>query len=304
MKLTWRKGTIAPQALSIGRWCNAAANNHLVYFNVCSQTVIYCYNTISELWTCTPNCPNKCSSFVALNNMLTAIGGINYRYYSNKVYGLDNTGRGWIEIYPPMPTGRASTTAVCTESSLIVVGGNFEGPIPCPVEVMNTTTHQWYVAANVPCIIGLRRASGVLCHSTNQLYILGAFNSKLVYSCSLSDLFQSCQLASNVNTASLRQFYNVWKKLSNLPLYDSTCVNIYDHLLSIGGSKSADILSTSTKSVYVYRPTTNSWEEVSQMSMARRLCFAVPLPNESNKLMVVGGKDEHSDDINSVEFAN
>ena len=299
LKLAWSKGKIAPKVLSIGRWCNAAVNNNLVYFNVCSQTVVYCYNTISELWTCIPNCPNKCSSFIVLNNMLTAIGGINYGY-SNKVYSLNDIGGGWMEMFPPMPTRRASTTAICTETSLIIVGGKLEGSIPCPVEVMNINTHQWFIAADVPCIIGLRRASGALCYSNNQLYILGAFNSKLVYSCSLSDLFQTCQLASEVNTATPCQF-NIWKKLANLPLYDSTCLCFCGHLLAIGGSKSVDVSSISTRAVYTYKSTTNSWEEASQMSMARRLCFAVTLPN-NNELMVVGGKD--GDDVNSVEFAN
>ena len=165
---------------------------------------------------------------------------------------------------------------------------------------MDTTTHQWFIAAVVPCMIGLRRASGALCYSSNQLYILGAFNSKLVYSCSLSDLFQTCQHASGVNIATSSQF-SIWKKLANLPLHDSTCISLCGRLLAIGGSKSADVSSTSTKAVHAYASTTNSWEEVSQMSMARRLCFTVMLSN-TNELMVVGEKDD--DDVNYVEFAN
>ena len=80
--------------------------------------------------------------------MLTAIGGITGNQRSNAVHSLKvvscsqpltpagvtglrcwlhetslKDGREWVDKFPPMPTERASATSVCTETSLIVVGG-------------------------------------------------------------------------------------------------------------------------------------------------------------------------------------
>ena len=54
--------------------------------------------------------------------------------------------------------------------------------------------------------------------------------------------------------------------------------------------------------VYIYKTTTNSWERISQMLVARRHCFAVTLP--TNKVMVVGGYSENDYLTDAVEFAD
>ena len=295
IKLAWREGKPAPQRMY--RCCNAAVNKTIVYFNIYAQKVVYCYNTRSDLWTRLPDCPNICSSFTVINNMLTAIGGAKNGQYSNKVYSLKEGG-AWVKEFPPMPTKRASATAVCTESSLIVIAGDLDGSIRCPIEVMNIASHQWSIATDASIKEEFRYTSGVICG--DQLYVLGAFDSKLVYTCSLSDLFQSCQPASDSKAAPPRQS-NIWRQLADLPLFRSTCVSLCGHLLAIGG-KPQVAGSNSTKAVYAYKPTTDSWEVVSQMSVARRLCFAVTLPT-NNKLMVVGGRGECGG-IDSVESAN
>ena len=298
MKLTWRKGKPAPR--SMFRFCNAVMDKTVVYFNANGDNEIYSYNTSSDLWTRVADCPNMYSSFVVINNMLTAIGGIRDTLYSNKLYSLKEGG-AWIEEFPPMPTRRASVIAICTKSSLIVVGGTLYGSEQCPVEVMNIASHQWSIAAEVSVKEMFRRASGVICG--DQLYVLGTVNSKSSYTCSVSDLLQSCQPTSKYKEAPPRQS-TIWRKLADLPLYNSTCVSLCGRLLAIGGNRSADISSTSTssKSVYAYKPTTNSWEVISQMFVARRECFAVTLPT-NNKLMIVGGCEGYSSS-DSVEFAN
>ena len=302
MKLVWRIGKPAPQNMS--RWCNAAVHvdKTMVYFNVGGQTPVYSYNISNDLWTRLPDCPNWCSSFVVINNMLTAIGGIKDGQYSNKVYSLKERG-AWIEEFPPMPTKRTSATAVCTESSLIVIGGVLDRSIRCPVEVMDIGSHQWAIAANVSIKQEFQQASGVICD--DQLYILGAIKSKSVYSCSLRDLLQSCQPASESTAAPPRPSNILWRKLRDLPLYNSICVSLCGHLLAIGGNGCKSENSGSAKAVYAYKPTTNSWEVISQMSVARHLCFAVTLPT-NNELMVVGGRSNESSNsaTSSVEFAN
>ena len=122
INLIWRKGKRAPQRMY--RCCNVAVDKTLatVYFSDCLDTAVYCYNTSSDHWTRLPNCPNMCSSLVVINNMLITVGGIKSGQDSNNVYCLIEGG-AWVEVFPPMPTRRASATAICTKSFLIVVGG-------------------------------------------------------------------------------------------------------------------------------------------------------------------------------------
>ena len=300
IKLKWRIGQPASENMS--RWCNAVVDKTMVYFNVCGQTV-YGYNTNNEQWTCLPDCPNWSSSFVVINNMLAAIGGIKGGEYSNKMYGLKE-GETWAEEFPPMPTKRTSATSVCTESALIVIGGVVDGSARCPVEVMSIANHQWSTVADLSVNDEeLRHASGIICG--DQLYLLGAINSRSMYSCTLSDLLQSCQLqsVSGSKTAPPPPSQAIWTELTNLPLFNSTCVCLCGHLIAVGGNSSKSANSGSTSSaVCAYNPASNSWEVISQLSVARRLCFAITLPT-TNELMVVGGSSEFST-ISSVEFAN
>ena len=84
--------------------------------------------------------------------MLTAIGGGNdatfrlglsaFGGYSctNKLYSLVNKGDigMWAEVFPPMPTKRRGTVAVCTGTHLIVAGGEGEDRVHLTtIEVMN-----------------------------------------------------------------------------------------------------------------------------------------------------------------------
>ena len=295
MKLVWRTGKPAPVAMY--RCCHAAKDNTMVYFSVNGGQHVYCYNAISDLWTQLPDCPNEFSSFVVIHNILTAIGGLK-RQYSNNVYSLKER-RAWVEEFPPMPTKRSSATAVCTESSLIVAGGYWDAETGCPIEIMNIISHQWSIAADIPIKNQIVFASGVICGE--QLYILGGMDSKSVYSCSLSDLLQSCRSTSESTAAPQRQS-NIWRELTDLPHSWSTSVSLHGHLLAIGGNRSANNRDKISKLVHAYKPTTNSWEVISQMSVARWRCFAVALPTTS-ELMIVGGFEGYSD-LNSVEFAN
>ena len=306
MKLTWRKGKPAPRKMY--RVCNAVVDGSMVYFNADGDNNIQFYNRNSDFWTQLPRCPNTCSSFVIINHTLTAIGGLNaQRNYSSDVYSFNEKG-AWVTLFPPMPTKRASATAICTESSLIVIGGASHGSSQCSVDIMSIKNHQWSIAVGINIQGDFRRASGVICG--DQLYVLGAANSKSVYSCKLSDLLQSCQSASTpklTSTPRKSSHFSIWKSIADLPVCDSTCVSFCGHLIAIGGSALSPT-PTCPRTViypytYMYKQTTNSWEVISEMSVARRECFAVVIPT-TNEIMVVGGSDSRHTHIDSVEFAS
>ena len=70
----------------------------------------------------------------------------------NTVYTRDEGGdRIWSKKFSPMPTQRRRSIALCTGTTLIVAGGEGEGyDVLSTVEVMNTGTHQWSTAADLP----------------------------------------------------------------------------------------------------------------------------------------------------------
>ena len=305
IKLRWRIVATAPKIMS--RSCNAAVSGSEIYFNVGGKRTMYSYNINSELWFKLPDCPNEYSSFAVVNNLLTAIGGaLSVSEKSNKLHSLKQQTQEmqWVEELPPMPTKRSSTTSICTRTALIVAGGrSIASRLELTfVEVMNTETHQWSIAADLPIASDMIDASGVVCG--DHLYLVGG-NSRSTYSCSLSDLLQSCQSVLPAAQQRSSNTASVWRKLADLPgdvQCGSTAVLLNGQLLAIGGGNSTGMFGKPTNAVYMYKPATNSWEVVSRMSVARRNCFAVTLP--TNKVMVVGGYKGLLDWTDIVEIAD
>jgi len=76
-------------------------------------------------WSILPECPHYDFSLVVVNNFLTVVCGELLGEPTNVLLSLVGEGkdRKWLKICPPMPTKRFRTTAVCSETSLVVVGG-------------------------------------------------------------------------------------------------------------------------------------------------------------------------------------
>ena len=114
----------------------------------------------------------------------------------------------------------------------------------------------------------------------DQVYIITTNN---MYTCSGSALIQSRKSWFKSN---------VWNKIAAPPVAYTTCVSIHGRLLAIGGMDSLKLKPTTA--VYMYKPTTNSWEVISHMKTSRYNCFVGVFPN--NQLVVAG-------DTDSVELA-
>ena len=307
LKLKWREGEKAPQKMF--RWSNAVVIDNKVYFKSDNSNSMHAYNTTLNSWSQIQNCPYGGASLAVVNDLLTTIGGDGGKEFTNKLFSLTGANK-WTEFYSPMPTKRQWTTAVSTRTGLIVAGGVEKGSTAlATVEVMNIETRQWSTAADLPG--PMYNASATVCG--DHVYMLGGVDSdqkpsKLVYTSSLSSLFQSCvnskSLRTRANLASALSLSNragVWKRATSLPSTAtlSTCVSLHGRLLAIGGS---DSKNKPTSAVHMYNPITNSWEIISDTLTARSQCFAVVLPR-LNQLMVVGGWTNQSVTI-SVEFAS
>ena len=274
----------------MSRSCDTVVDGDTVYVSYESSVKIYSYDVTSDSWSQLPGSVRKNGSIAIINGWLTTVGGVS----SNELLSLtgEGSGRRWTKKFPPMPTKRSSTAAVCTGTTLIVAGGWGEGGVLSTVEVMNTENFQWSTAADLP--EPMYRASATICGG--QLYMLGGTNkgynyTKSVYTYSVSDLTQSGSFI-----AKLMKMYKgstIWRLVADLPVIRSTCVSCHGQLLAIGGYDTDS--RKSTTAVYMYNSTTNSWEIISHIITGRWNCVTAVLPD--NRLMVVGGYTDSSSAI-------
>ena len=288
IKLTWREGKRAPCRMS--RWYDAVVDSNTVYVRH-GGSVIYSYDVTSDSWSQLPDCVHEGCSITIINGWLTTVGGYsNLQALSNKLFSFtrqDSRWR-WTEKFPPMPTKRDSTSALCAGTTLIVAGGMGEHGVVSTVEVMNTVNLQWSTAADLPQPMYF--ASATICG--DQIYVMGEANkrftyTKLVYTCSVSALLQSCAKSSlevKLKGTSLVEKASTWRRIADLPVTHSTCESFHGRLLAIGGRMDS---GEATTAVYMYNLTTNSWEIISHMITGQYKCFTAVLPD--NQLMVVGG---------------
>ena len=197
IKLRWREGKRVP--CKMNKWYDTVVSGNTVYVRNKGKETIYSYDVISDTWSQLPDCVHGSGSITIINGWLTTVGGYSYPSDSNELFSLTGEGsnRRWTTTFPPMPTKRQWTTALCTGTTLIVAGGMGVDTVLLIVEVMNTESHQWSTAADLPepmCLV-----STTVCG--DQICMLGgvdehSISTKSVYTCSVSALLQSCVLSS------------------------------------------------------------------------------------------------------------
>ena len=293
VKLTWRREERAPREMY--RESDAIVCGNMMYL-IPADNNVYMYDA-TKGWSELPNCPHEWSSLAVINNLLTTIGG-GVMTPTNKLFSLTGEGdnRRWTEEFPPMPTKRSNTTSLCIKTSLVVIGGDREiFDSLATVEVMNTGTLQWSRAAGLCHPVS--NASAAVCNE--HIFIMNRFD-KSVYKCYLYTLLQSCSSESSSYLTRAQAFppSSVWKRVTDVPVCNATCVSLNGQLLAVGGNTSP---TTPTKAIYIYNPGTDLWTIIGHMSTARAYCFAAALP--MNQLVVVGGIS-FPNLIDSVEITN
>ena len=304
--LRWREGQKAPHSMYRGA-AAAYENLYIAYFNVSGSHKVYSYQMLSdeEEWSLLPESPYKNFGLAIVDGLLTTVGGTcrnNVRTSSLLSLTVEDEGRKWSNVFPPMPTACSHVAAISTSNILIVAGGfDDNGKRVHAVKVMNISKQQWTTANRLPQPLSL--LSAAICG--DQLYLAGGFTDfpqphKSVLTCSLADLLPPQSLG-----ASLRQTFfidkktKVWKEVSSLPVARSTLVTFGAHLLALGGQESP---GQSSANVYQYNAHTDSWSVVSRMTHKRSQCLAAVLPGD--QLIAVGGFDNFSATIEIVDIAH
>ena len=302
IKLQWKEGVKSPCKISkhFSGMVDALVDDDVVY--VMEGTHVYAYSASSSTWSQLPNCTFTSCPAAIVNNLLTLIGGVCDDNIINKLFSLTKKGDTvkWTEEFPPMPTKRWGASALCIETALIVAGGqgeNAEIDLLTTIEIMNKQTHHWSrTAVDLP----QPAVFASLLHLGDHVYTLGGYGKnidaiKSVYRCSLSALLRPCStrsLSLETNTK-----LDVWSSVSDVPVKHSTYVIFCCQLLAIGG---VDSYSKSITAIFLYSPSTNTWEVVSCMRLPRQRCFAAALPG--NRLIVMGGETDTEQKTNAVEI--
>ena len=286
LTLKWRKGPKAPAVMPRG---TSTIIGETVYVNCYNSRSVYAFHCNTTQWSTLPQSPYRLSTLTTINSMLTTVGGSD----TNSVYTTTNkviTHRDhkWVELYPPMPTGRHLVAVLSTTTHVAVMGGWNGGNRLAITEVMDIQTKQWSTASPLP--YGIYQASTTLCGEI--LYLMGGFTNSNEYSalsCRFSDLVQSTQSTSpstqkRPSSSTIATHSKVWHNIPDLPVRDSTCVTVQGKVLAIGGlDKQWEI----TTSIYELNTDNNKWSHKSDMNIARSCCLATALPD--NNILVVGG---------------
>jgi N-acetylneuraminic acid mutarotase len=172
---------------------------------------------------------------------------------------------------------------------LIVIGGITKVVLTGALEAVNKIDVLNYQAAPptwstvASLTFPFCKMSATVCG--NQLYVMGGDHKtgvKTVLACSLTAL-----ISSKNNTPPT----SVWRQLTDVPQYYTTCVSYKGELLAIGGTSDTRNPSAKTE-VYRYNQTEGSWNLYTNMITPRYSSLVAAFPSK-NLLVVVGGYDHN-----------
>ena len=270
---------------------SATAVGGTAFFNPGTTNTIYAYENYSQDWYELPSCPHHDFTIVAVDDLLTAVGGSQQKHTPGNTLLSFSKGE-WTAAFPTMSTQRSSPAAICVRQCLLVAGG-CSGEEPTSVEIMNTDTQQWSTATTsltdslsydgrVAMSASLSMAA-----CRDKIYMFEENRTHVdVYTCSLSTLLQSCQ-QSSMDTDTPVDTY-IWNRLADLPVSQSTAISLCGQLISVGGYDDTGEVDL----VYYYDPTTNTWQKMGNLICPKGLPLAVTLPGD--KLIVVYSNNNES----------
>ena len=300
-KQQWDIGIKLPTTMIRG---DVAIDGDVAYFMNKDGTLYKFVSTVDpeRAWNQLTTCPHEDSCLAIVNGLLTAIGGLENKglanSVTNKLISLKGSGeiKKWEAQFPAMPTKRYLAAATTTTSHLIVIGGVSRVGVMHAletidtVEVMNTAAFPlvWSVVSRLSrpfC-----RMIATTCNG--RLYVMGGDErtpTKSVFSCSLKELIQSKRDMPATT---------IWRRLTDVPNFYTTCVAYNDELLAIGGISTPDIRSPTPRSdVYKYNPSEGSWNLFTNSQTPRYNCLVATFP--AKKLMVVVGGNTHQTSDNT-----
>ena len=255
------------------------------------------YDLDKATWTKLPPPPQYNSEAAAINNQLVLIGGCEAS--SDTITNMVSTwtGQGWQQDIPAMPTKRFRPCVTMYKTYLMVAGGRAEDEqiYLGTINVMDTTTRQWYTPANLQLprpMFGMQitvSATHICVASADITYDATtntSTSSKSVWELPVSTL--SKVLVGEDSGP------HQWTEIAPTPHYCSALLQDTVHPLAVGGRNDSD---KSTTDIVVYDRHSNKWSTVGQLLEPRTRCTAVSLSRHS--FLVCGGLSDPRD-INTL----
>ena len=264
-----------PRSVAVDRAVYVTAGNGSHY--------IHRYDLETQHWSTLPRYQYSDFAMTGVDNQLTCVGGWDETTKKSNAIAVYSTSQRWKQPYPPMNTPRRYP-AVCTyHHHLVVAGGRDDSGDLNAVEVLNTSTHQWFSTTPLPETGS--RMSYTIIH--DALYLLGGKLGKSVLSVFLPTLIQPGKPPAQ------------WRTLTDTPLRYSTAVAVRGSLVAVGGTESGEKQRSSA--IYMYDEEKNKWNKVEDLPTEREDCTCCLLPNW--KIFAAGGEDDKDGPTSRVDVA-
>ena len=291
LKLEWRRGKDIP--FQISDYPSMVLLQGKVYIgggythkDVDKVTVI-AYNPLEGSCSILPPYTYMLFSMAVVKKQLILVGGGDFcKRKTNKLGVWNEQLRKWTHPFPPMTTACSRPTVVTHKDRwLIVIGGGSDQDRLSRVEILDSSSKQWYHSTPMPhvlaCEYTLTTSIGNVC------YLLGGYTAitsmlKRVVSVRLDDLIsQAISDPSAIESAPTTP--SPWQTLPDVPLNHSTPLAVNGALLAVGGF---DVNAANT--MYAYLPNSKEWIKAGEMPAKRAFCSCIILPN--GEIMVSGSR--------------
>ncbi len=279
------------------------AKNVYVCGGVCpdatSERVVQVYDLDKETWTKLPPALQYHSEAAAINNQLVLIGG--REASSGTITNMVSTwtGQDWQQDIPAMPTKRVRPGVTTYNRYLMVAGGMAEDnqTLLGSIDVMDTTTRQWYTLANLqlprPLYCMKITVSATHICVASAVIAFDADKNKVTPSKNVWELPVSTLSKVLVGEDSGP---HQWTEIAQTPHCCSALLQDTAHPLAVGGR---DDSGKPTADITVYDRRSNKWSTVGQLQEPRVGCTAVSLSRRS--FLVCDGRIESKVDPSDIK---
>ena len=246
--------------------------------NACTVMV---YDPHSEEWNTLPEYEARSFGMAAINDQLVLVGGRSPSTGKKfkQVAVWDPESKRWVHRYPAMRTARHNLVAAAYGKWLMAAGGLGDGGYLDDVEILDTTSSQWYSTTPLPLKCDRLRSAVV----QDNWYLVGGFvgdtRIRNMFRVSLPKLISSA--VSQVPTS--------WNFLPDAPLGRCTVVALNGSLLAVGGR--LDETAKYRSVIYHYQPESEKWFIAEDLPTARAWSACIALYN--GELLVAGGLESH-----------
>ena len=260
------------------------------------QFYIFMYHLKENKWTRLPTClPQQGGVVVNINSKLTVIGGHDPTTggSTNKVITLQDD--HWTSLYSDMNSARCKPAVTSHHQYTIVAGGlDHDKVVLDNIEVFNISTNQWTI--NKTCLPEpMWFISATTCN--NSLVITG-FTGKDgcryngVYIITMDNIIDHSTTSSSTDD-------NKWTQLADTPCWRTTIIPHTTPPVIVGGEDQQD---NTTDDIMAYDDSTNSWKNISSLSI--KCCLTTIITLHNSIIMAGGCTDNRTDETRNATSLN